>query len=150
MSFRNPLSVTASRHADPLSDPPPTPAPQQLLTTCKPSSGPGGPSGLQLQDLPRGNFHAAPSPVLPKPRAGFLEAHPERPERAAQDGQARGDRGDPGSRGKHRRQHRQPLASWCPEGWQQVPSLTLYKHFSPPRARPFPAPAPQAGRGAQP
>lgn len=64
-------------------------------------------------------------------------------ERRAECRRPRRDHGDLRNRGPDGRHHRQPLASRCPAGWQQLPnlSLTLYKLLLPAPGRPFPAPA---------
>lgn len=135
---------------------PPPPAsiwpipPMQLLTTCK-----------RLQDLPRGNVYAAPSPPLAKPCVSFLPARPERTAGSAAPSAAdRGETvgtsgGDLGNRGRNRRRRGQPFASRCPAGRRRLPhpSSPLYKRFSPPRPDPSPPRRPRAqrkslGRGA--
>lgn len=122
----------------------------QLLTTCK-----------RLQDLPRGNVYAAPSPPLAKPCVSFLPARPERTAGSAAPSAAdRGETvgtsgGDLGNRGRNRRRRGQPFASRCPAGRRRLPhpSSPLYKRFSPPRPDPSPPRRPRAqrkslGRGA--
>lgn len=117
----------------------------QLPSTCKPSSGSCRPSGLRSQDLPRGNFHAVPSPTLSKPWAGFLAARTERieltpraqrraPRTVGTSGTAEGTGGSAGSPSS---------PGVLRAGGRQLPRpfLPLYKYFSPPRARSFPAPA---------